>query len=172
MAERQFPSLKKWRKFCQSCKRNSYELYMIFQFSGQALDNNILTSLMKSASWSIVFVGNEVFEDKINLQKISEAFIFPWYTRNVVAKIHFFHKHSTYCIHNISNPLINYIAKKIKRSIGILSKLRCYLNSKTLLDLYYALVYPFLTYCLIAWGNTYQTSFQPLFVLQKKPLES
>ena len=65
---------------------------------------------------------------------------------------------------------INFIAKKIKRSIGILSKLRYYLNSKTLLDLYYALVYPFLTYCLIAWGNTYQTSLQPLFVLQKKAI--
>ena len=64
---------------------------------------------------------------------------------------------------------INYIAKK-KHSIGILSKLRYYLNSKTLLDLYYALVYPFLTYCLIAWGNTYQTSLQPLFVLQKKAI--
>ena len=35
---------------------------------------------------------------------------------------------------------INYIAKKVKRSIGTLSKLRYYLNSKTLLDLYYALV--------------------------------
>ena len=41
---------------------------------------------------------------------------------------------------------ISYIAKKVKRSIGTLSKLRYYLNSKTLLDLYYALVYPFLTY--------------------------
>ena len=65
---------------------------------------------------------------------------------------------------------INYIAKKVKRSIGTLSKLRYYLNSKTLLDLYYALVYPFLTYCVIAWGNTYQTSLQPLSVLQKKAI--
>ena len=66
---------------------------------------------------------------------------------------------------------INYIfAKKVKRSIGNLSKLCYYLNSKTLLDLYYALVYPFLTYCVIAWGNTYQTSLQPLFVLQKKAI--
>ena len=66
---------------------------------------------------------------------------------------------------------INYIAKKVKRSIGTLSKLRYYLNGKTLLDLYYALVYPFfLTYCIIAWGNTYQTSLQPLFVLQKKAI--
>ena len=65
---------------------------------------------------------------------------------------------------------INYIAKKVKRSIGILSKLRYYVNSKTLLDLYYALVYPFLTYCIIAWGNSYQTSLQPLFVSQKKAI--
>ena len=65
---------------------------------------------------------------------------------------------------------INYIAKKVKRSIGTLSKLRYYLNSKTLLDLYYALVYPVLTYCIIAWGNTNQTSLQPLFVLQKKAI--
>ena len=27
-----------------------------------------------------------------------------------------------------------------------------------------------MTYCLIAWGNTYQTSLQPLFVLQKKAI--
>ena len=45
-----------------------------------------------------------------------------------------------------------------------------YLNSKTLLDLCFALVYPFLTYCLIAWGNTYQTSLQPLLLLQKKAI--
>ena len=66
--------------------------------------------------------------------------------------------------------VINYIAKKVKRSIGTLSKLRYYLNSKTLLDLYYALVYPFLTYCIVAWGNTYQTSLQPLLLLQKKAI--
>ena len=65
---------------------------------------------------------------------------------------------------------INYIAKKVKRSIGTLSKLRYYLNSQTLLDLYYAPVYPFLTYCIIAWGNTSQTSLQPLIVLQKKAI--
>ena len=52
-----------------------------------------------------------------------------------------------------------------------LSKLRYYLKSKALLDLYYALVYPFLTYCVIAWGNTYQTSLQPLFVLQKEAIK-
>ena len=47
--------------------------------------------------------------------------------------------------YNISwkTHIIN-ISKKIKRSIGILSKLRYFLSTKTLLSLYYALVEPFL----------------------------
>ena len=28
----------------------------------------------------------------------------------------------------------------------------------------------FFNYCIIAWGNTYQTTLQPLFILQKKAL--
>ena len=48
---------------------------------------------------------------------------------------------------------INYNAKKIKRSISILSKLRYFLNTKTLLSLYYTLVEPFFNYCIIAWGT-------------------
>ena len=37
-------------------------------------------------------------------------------------------------------------------------------------SLYYALVYPFLIYGIIAWGNTYPTTLQPLFILQKKAI--
>ena len=38
---------------------------------------------------------------------------------------------------------VSYIAKKIKRNIGILFKLRYYVNSDILVELYYALIYPF-----------------------------
>ena len=41
-------------------------------------------------------------------------------------------------------------AGEIKRNIGILSKLRYYVNSDILVKLYYALIYPFLTYGLIS----------------------
>ena len=58
----------------------------------------------------------------------------------------------------------------IASSFSHLSKLRYFLSTKTLLNLYYALVEPFLNYCIIAWGNTYQTTLQPLFILQKKAL--
>ena len=41
-------------------------------------------------------------------------------------------------------------------------------KSLTLKNLYYALIYPFLTYGIRVWGSTYQTTLQPLVVLQKK----
>ena len=65
---------------------------------------------------------------------------------------------------------VNYIAIKIKRTIGILSKLRYYVTLDILVKLYYALIYPFLTYGLISWGNTYSSTTQPLFILQKRAM--
>ena len=59
---------------------------------------------------------------------------------------------------------VSYIAKTIKRNIGILSKLRYYVNSGLLVKLYYALIYPILTYGLISWGNTYSSTTQPSFI--------
>ena len=79
--------------------------------------------------------------------------------------------HGVYIDSNISwKSHINYIAKKIKRSIGILSKLRYFLNTKTLLSLYYTLVEPFFNSCVIAWGNAHQSTLQPLSNLQKKAI--
>ena len=37
-------------------------------------------------------------------------------------------------------------------------------------NLYYALIYPFLIYGIIAWGNTYLTTLQPLLILQKRAI--
>ena len=42
------------------------------------------------------------------------------------------------------------------------------LTLQSLISLYYALIYPFLIYGIIAWENTYPTTLQPLYVLQKK----
>jgi hypothetical protein len=63
---------------------------------------------------------------------------------------------------------VHNILKKIQRSIGILSKLRYYVTSKILLQLYYSLIYPFLTYGIVVWGNTYESSLKPLVLLQKR----
>ena len=60
------------------------------------------------------------------------------------------------------------VVKKIRRSDGILSKIRYYVSTEILMNLYYALVYPFIMYGLIVWGNTYETTIKPVFVIQKR----
>ena len=44
---------------------------------------------------------------------------------------------------------IGYVAKKMKRSVGILSKLQCFTNIHILKKLYHALIQPFLVYGII-----------------------
>ena len=63
---------------------------------------------------------------------------------------------------------ISFVENKIKRSIGILSKLRYYINLSTLKNLYYSPIYPFLIYGILVWGYTYQATLHPLVILQKK----
>ena len=65
---------------------------------------------------------------------------------------------------------IQYILTKIKRGVGILSKIRYYSGINVPSNLYYALIYPFFIYGIIAWGNTYSTTLQPLFILQKRAI--
>ena len=36
------------------------------------------------------------------------------------------------------------------------------------MKLYYALIYTFLTYGILIWGNTYETPLKPIFILQKE----
>ena len=65
---------------------------------------------------------------------------------------------------------VHYISKKIKRSIGILSKIRYHVNLDVLTNLYYALIYPFLIYGIVIWGKIYPTNIQPLFLLHKRSI--
>lgn len=62
----------------------------------------------------------------------------------------------------------SFIVKKIKRSIGILSKLRHYINLNTIKTFNYALIYPFLTCGILAGGNAYPTILQPLLFYKRK----
>ena len=60
------------------------------------------------------------------------------------------------------------VTKKISRTIGVMTKLRHYLNSKTLKMLYYSMVYPYLIYGIAIWGNTSNIFINPVYILQKK----
>ena len=65
---------------------------------------------------------------------------------------------------------VTHICGKIKRGIGILSKLRHFVPTKILVNLYYTLIYPYLTYSVVAWGNTYDTTVKPITILQKRAM--
>jgi hypothetical protein len=57
---------------------------------------------------------------------------------------------------------ISSTTKKIAKSIGIISIARRNLNQKTLLQLYFSFVYPYLSYCVLTWGNSPATTLWPL----------
>ena len=65
-------------------------------------------------------------------------------------------------------PHIDFVSKKISKSVGIIAKSRFYLSSQTLMTLYYSLVYPFLTYCNVAWSSTYCSNLNCIYLLQKR----
>ena len=59
-----------------------------------------------------------------------------------------------------------YVANKIAKSIGIISKTKKYLTQKSTLSLYYSFIYPMMLYCNLAWGSTSQANLWCIFKLQ------
>ena len=51
-------------------------------------------------------------------------------------------------------PQLQHINNKVAKNTGILTKLRHYLNLHMLKQIYYALIYPYLSYGIFAWGCT------------------
>jgi len=66
------------------------------------------------------------------------------------------------------NKHIDSICSKIAKSIGVMYAVRGYCPERTMITLYYSLVYPYLTYCNIVWCGTYSCYVDRLFLLQKK----
>ena len=64
-------------------------------------------------------------------------------------------------------PHLIYIAKKISRNLYILSRLKHKMTKNCLLSLYYSLIYPYLNYCIIAWGSANKTVLRKIEILQK-----
>ena len=66
------------------------------------------------------------------------------------------------------NIHIDKISKTISRSIGLLYKIRPFVNNKILKMLYYSLVYPHLNYVTEAWGSADPTYLNRILILQKR----
>ena len=63
---------------------------------------------------------------------------------------------------------IDHICKKISKSIGIMYKLQRFLDTRSMINMYYCFVYPYLQYCNEVWGNAYSTHLNRIKLLQKR----
>ena len=66
------------------------------------------------------------------------------------------------------NDHITYIKSKISKSIGILYKIRRFLDMNTLIQMYHSFVFLYLIYCVEIWGNASAINLDPLKKIQKK----
>ena len=67
---------------------------------------------------------------------------------------------------------INHVCKKMSKSIGVIFRSRFFLTEKTLLSLYYTLVYPYISYCSTVWTSTYPTNLNRIYLLQKRAVRA
>ena len=63
---------------------------------------------------------------------------------------------------------ISHIVGKISKITGVFYKLKPFVPREILVNLYYSLVYPHLTYCILVWGGTYRTHLFNIELIQKK----
>ena len=63
---------------------------------------------------------------------------------------------------------INELCLKLSKTVGILSKVRHFVDNHILVMLYYSLIYPFVTYGVHVWGLTFASFLTQLSIVQKK----
>lgn len=65
---------------------------------------------------------------------------------------------------------VDYIALKISETIGIISRLRHFVPTSILLNIYRSLIHPYISYGLLAWGQTSKANLDKFLILQKRAL--
>ena len=61
---------------------------------------------------------------------------------------------------------IEFVCSRISRNIGIMSKLRYCLSIQQLKQIYYKLIYSYISYSILAWGSVYNTHIKKIQVKQ------
>ena len=63
---------------------------------------------------------------------------------------------------------IDHISSKINKSVNFIAKLKRHVTTQSLISIYYALLYPYLNYGCILWGNNYEAPVSQLVKLQNQ----
>ena len=66
------------------------------------------------------------------------------------------------------NSHIQFISKKISKSVSILKMLKFTFPSNVLKNIYFSLIFPYYTYCNLVWGSAVSTHIDILVKLQKR----
>ena len=67
---------------------------------------------------------------------------------------------------------IDYVNNKICRALFAIKQAKHFIHKESLLSLYNALIYPHLSYGILAWGNAYQSHFKRTVTLQKQAIRT
>ena len=68
---------------------------------------------------------------------------------------------------NWKHHILN-VSKKISRSIGVMYRIRKYVNINILKSIYYSLIYSHIVYAIQVWGSANDTELEKILILQKK----
>ena len=69
-------------------------------------------------------------------------------------------------------PEIQHINNKLGKNIGIINKLRYYVDLHTLRQMYFSFIYPYLTYGITSWGSACKTRLHKIKTKQNKCVRS
>ena len=67
-------------------------------------------------------------------------------------------------------PQIKHLKQKLLQSLGIIAKMRHYLNQKNMISIYYAFFYSHILYGILGWGSATQARKKSLQILQNRVL--
>ena len=71
-------------------------------------------------------------------------------------------------MHNLRRKVNQLVSNKFSKNIGIISRLSYSLPQDVLQILYSSLILPYLSYCNLVWGSTFQSSLKKLIAKQNK----
>ena len=163
---------------------NILDFHLFADDTNAFYSNKSLLDIESTINNQLINVNNWLSSNKLslNVDKTNFVIFHPPQKRNVTQiKLYINHKLikqvqslkylGVYLDSNLNwKSQIQYLSKKIKRSIRVLSKIRYYVNINILIQLYYSLIYPFLTYAITIWGNTYESTLKQILILQKKAI--
>ena len=149
------------------------------------MSNKSIDVLVKTINIELKFVGEWFKANKLSLNLVKTNFILFCSQRktelksdcNIAINI------DNQCIARVSSTKfldvhidehltwkehVAVISKKISKNIGIISRIRHLLPRHILVNLYYTLIYPYMSYCNLVWTSTYRNRLTTLMTLQKR----